>query len=309
MSPPTNSFSERTPVGKIARYGTIDWLFRQYKTQKAYTEKVSPRSRPDYERIMQMICDTVGKSGRRIGERQSREVTRRAADKIYDKIINGPNGLRLRQGEKVVGLCRKVWRIMHRLHPELFDRKHPNPWDDFTLKSRTYRGYAKETMQRALAATRKRHAHLLAQGQVENQNTDTAPNTTVQQRGNESSTEFPNGGSNPFPKCAQKFGWEESYFSNEFSALTPGWGGRDRTSEWRNQNPLPYRLATPQQAGSGIQSPPPPRRSTDGGRPFQQARGPNSNRTDAPLPHYMKYEALLPVGRSRAPPNFARKRH
>ena len=28
---------------------------------------------------------------------------------------------------------------------------------------------------------------------------------------------------------------------------TDGWGGRDRTSEWRNQNPLPYRLATPQQ--------------------------------------------------------------
>jgi hypothetical protein len=24
---------------KIARYGTIDWLFRQYKTEKAYTEK------------------------------------------------------------------------------------------------------------------------------------------------------------------------------------------------------------------------------------------------------------------------------
>jgi hypothetical protein len=123
--------------GKIARYGTIDWLFRQYKTEKAYTEKVSPRSRPDYERIMQMICDTVGKSGRRIGERQIREVTPRAADKIYEKIINGPNGLRLRQGEKVVGLCRKVWRIMRRLHPELFDKKHPNPWDDFTLKSRT----------------------------------------------------------------------------------------------------------------------------------------------------------------------------
>src|SRR3954468_15089068 len=30
-----------------------------------------------------------------------------------------------------------------------------------------------------------------------------------------------------------------------------GWGGRDRTSEWRNQNPLPYRLATPQQATNG----------------------------------------------------------
>ena len=28
---------------------------------------------------------------------------------------------------------------------------------------------------------------------------------------------------------------------------TVGWGGRIRTSAWRNQNPLPYRLATPQQ--------------------------------------------------------------
>jgi hypothetical protein len=27
-----------------------------------------------------------------------------------------------------------------------------------------------------------------------------------------------------------------------------GWGGRIRTSVWRNQNPLPYRLATPQSA-------------------------------------------------------------
>jgi len=107
---------------KIARYGTIDWLFRQYKTEKAYTEKVSRRSRPDYERIMQMTCDTVGKSGRRVGDRQILEVTPRAADKIYEKIINGPNGLRLRQGENVVGLCRKVWRIMRGLHPDLFEK-------------------------------------------------------------------------------------------------------------------------------------------------------------------------------------------
>jgi hypothetical protein len=45
--------------------------------------------------------------------------------------------------------------------------------------AQAYRGYAKETMRRALAATRKRHAHLLAQKQLEEQ----------------SSTEFPNDGS------------------------------------------------------------------------------------------------------------------
>jgi hypothetical protein len=51
--------------------------------------------------------------------------------------------------------------------------------------AQTYRGYAKETMQRALAATRERHAHLLAQKQLEEQ----------------SSKEFPNGGRNPFPNA------------------------------------------------------------------------------------------------------------
>jgi hypothetical protein len=38
--------------------------------------------------------------------------------------------------------------------------------------AQAYRGYAKETMQRALAATRKRHAHLLAQKQIEERSAD-----------------------------------------------------------------------------------------------------------------------------------------
>ena len=37
-------------------------------------------------------------------------------------------------------------------------------------------------------------------------------------------------------------------FRQGIQCVGAGWGGRDRTSEWRNQNPLPYRLATPQLA-------------------------------------------------------------
>jgi len=40
--------------------------------------------------------------------------------------------------------------------------------------AQAYRGYAKETMMRALAATRKRHAHLLAQKELDLQNADGA---------------------------------------------------------------------------------------------------------------------------------------
>ena len=33
---------------------------------------------------------------------------------------------------------------------------------------------------------------------------------------------------------------------SSFCVLLIGWGDWDRTSEWRIQSPLPYRLATPQ---------------------------------------------------------------
>jgi len=42
-------------VSREDRPTAIDWLFRQYKTEKAYTEKISPRSSPDDARIMQVI--------------------------------------------------------------------------------------------------------------------------------------------------------------------------------------------------------------------------------------------------------------
>ena len=41
--------------------------------------------------------------------------------------------------------------------------------------AQAYRGHAKETMTRALAATRKRHAHLLMQKELDQQNADGAP--------------------------------------------------------------------------------------------------------------------------------------
>jgi hypothetical protein len=43
-----------------------------------------------------------------------------------------------------------------------------------------------------------------------------------------------------------------------------GWGGRIRTSGWRNQNPLPYRLATPQSAAG-------PERPAESGRTIVRA--------------------------------------
>lgn len=118
------------------RIGTVDWLFREYKASKAYTEKVSNILRPSYEKTMRMVGNTLTKKGDRVGSRPIKAVTPRGADKLYDLFIQGKKGLRLRQGEKAVGLCRKAWRVVHRLYPEEFDPKIPYPWLSVTMKTR-----------------------------------------------------------------------------------------------------------------------------------------------------------------------------
>jgi hypothetical protein len=123
---------ERAPI-----YGTIRWLFQEYRRSKAYTEKVSPRSRPDYERTMQTIEGVVTKKGDKLGDRKIKSVTPISADKVYEIVLAGLGAERPRQAEKAVALCRLAWRVVHRLYPGEFDRDVPNPWDGVTIKRRT----------------------------------------------------------------------------------------------------------------------------------------------------------------------------
>lgn len=72
----------------------------------------------------------------KIGDRKIRSVSPIGADKIYGVILAGPDGERPRQAEKAVALCRRAWRVVHRLHPGEFDRVVPNPWNGVTMQRR-----------------------------------------------------------------------------------------------------------------------------------------------------------------------------
>jgi hypothetical protein len=117
--------------------GSVDWLFREYKQSKAYTEKVGNRSRQSYEWTMRAVGNTLNKKGVRIGNLPIKSITPRAADKLYDKFISTDKGERLRRGEKLVTICRKAWRVVHRLYPAEFAKDIPNPWPGVTMKTRT----------------------------------------------------------------------------------------------------------------------------------------------------------------------------
>lgn len=124
-------------IAGLVRFGTVDWLFREYKQTKAYLEKVSNRSRLDYERTMLLVTDLITKKGDRVGDRKVKAITPVSADKIYELVIAGPRGKRPRQGEKVVGLCARAWSVVHRLYPDVFNHDIPNPWRGVTKNRRT----------------------------------------------------------------------------------------------------------------------------------------------------------------------------
>ena len=128
-----------TPITSRAapKYGTVDWLFREYKISDAFTKKVAQRSRKNYEWAMDAVCNIVTKKGDRVGDRLVKTITARAADKMLDYFNTGTKGQkRLRTGHKLTMLCRKAWKVVYRLYPDAFDTKVPNPWIDVTLENR-----------------------------------------------------------------------------------------------------------------------------------------------------------------------------
>lgn len=124
------------PVVGIVKFGTVDWLFREFKQSLAYQKRVSARTRPDYERTMLLVTDLATKKGDRLGDRKVKAITPVSADMIYERIVAGPRGPRPRQGEKVIALCRRAWRVVHRLYPDQFNSDVPNPWDGVTKDQR-----------------------------------------------------------------------------------------------------------------------------------------------------------------------------
>jgi hypothetical protein len=85
---------------------------------------------------MLLLANTRTKSGDRVGACGVKSITPLSADKLYIIVTEGPNGVRLRQGEKMVILCRRAWTVVQRLHPDAFNKDVPNPWTGVTTKRR-----------------------------------------------------------------------------------------------------------------------------------------------------------------------------
>jgi hypothetical protein len=101
-----------------------------------YREKVSERSRPDYERCILAVADMVTQQGDCVGDRLVKSLTPAAVDKTYERLSQGSRAQRFRQAENVTVICRGAWKAAHGLYPDAFNRDLPNPWQGVTKKNR-----------------------------------------------------------------------------------------------------------------------------------------------------------------------------
>ena len=105
---------------------------------KAYLEKVSQRSRRDYERTMLLITDMVTKKGDRVGDRRIKSDHSRLRRQNLRTIIAGSARAATASGRKGCWhYVARAWSVVHRLYPTQFDQAVPNPWRGVTKNRRT----------------------------------------------------------------------------------------------------------------------------------------------------------------------------
>lgn len=49
------------PLAGLTKIGSVAWLFKEYKRSNDFAERVRERTRPDYDRLMQLVANLVTK--------------------------------------------------------------------------------------------------------------------------------------------------------------------------------------------------------------------------------------------------------
>lgn len=136
--------------------GSIRWLFRIIRTETQMWKNLAPRTREEYARVMREteIVPVSKPRGavRTIGDIPVRMIDGGTADKIYAAVrttrvdTRGETPMivktvRNRLAEDLVAIMHKGWRVVSRLHPDLFPpipagTERANPWANLELVKR-----------------------------------------------------------------------------------------------------------------------------------------------------------------------------
>jgi hypothetical protein len=105
---------------------TLEWLVERYKKNKPSWDRVSARSRPDYERAFTLVLRHPLSNGQELGSVKLDAISARAVDKLYEKLqISTRVDRRLRQANLCMIRMAKAWDVVRRLYPRDVPAENP----------------------------------------------------------------------------------------------------------------------------------------------------------------------------------------
>lgn len=106
-------------------FGSLRWLVECYKRSRAW-DKVSERSRGDYDKIFRLVLDHETKIGAGLGSLPASSMTARAADKLYIALQKGKRvERRLRTVNLAMTCMARAWDVVQRLYPQIVPTQNP----------------------------------------------------------------------------------------------------------------------------------------------------------------------------------------
>ncbi|PPD07081.1 MAG: hypothetical protein CTY28_11355 [Hyphomicrobium sp.] len=106
-------------------YGTLKWMVERYKRSRAW-EKVSTRSRGDYERMFRLVLDYPTKTGQHLGGLPVAAMSARAVDKLYIGLQTSKRvEKRLRTANLAMTCMARAWDVVQRLYPQSVPVQNP----------------------------------------------------------------------------------------------------------------------------------------------------------------------------------------
>src|SRR5262249_55929886 len=107
--------------------GTMEWMVERFK--RGGMEKVSERSRPEYERAFNLVLRHKTKIGTDIGAAPIKSMTTLGAEKIYKALQKGTKvEKRLRQANICMIRMARAWDYVFKRYPNMFPVPAVNPF-------------------------------------------------------------------------------------------------------------------------------------------------------------------------------------
>lgn len=108
-----------------ARYGTVGWWIKMYLRDPAFKNKVSKRAQPDYRSNLYAIADLERKDRPgTLGSMSVSTITPEAAQKVYQRLVDGGRGERYRTAQYATDVAKKAWDVVSKKYPAQFQRPH-----------------------------------------------------------------------------------------------------------------------------------------------------------------------------------------